>query len=61
VTHRVNPAVKGMKAPGAESAIDRISAQPELHELSSADDAVLAVGECRDLVVRVKFAAHIAA
>jgi hypothetical protein len=41
MTHRVDPAVEGVKPPGPHAVLDRPSAQPLGRELRPRDDAVL--------------------
>jgi hypothetical protein len=53
MAHGVHPAMKAVKAPGREPALDRVLAEPERDELSSPDDTVLAARERRDSEVRV--------
>jgi hypothetical protein len=45
--------MKAVETAGAESALDRVLAEPELQELSPGHHAVLPPGERRDLAVRV--------
>jgi hypothetical protein len=53
VAHRVNPAMKAMKPPGSEPALDRILAKAEPDELPSRDDSVLPPRDHGDPLVRV--------
>jgi len=63
MTHCVDPTVHGVKAPEAQSSVDRVFPETKLNQLPTANDTMLPPSELRDRRVRpvsLQFPAYMA-